>query len=74
MIGGCLTWLLNKAVLSEYVHYYISEGCPHNKLSEYVHYYISEGCSPLINIRGLSTNKTNIFVLNIVFHTWHIAC
>ena len=44
MIGSCLTWLLNKAVLSGYVHYYILEGYPHNKLSEYVHYYISEGC------------------------------
>ena len=81
MIGGCLTWLLNKAVLSEYVYNYISEGCPHNKLSEHVHYNTSEGCPHnklskyvIINIGGLSTNKTNIFVLKIGFHTWYIAC
>ena len=106
MIGGYLTWLLNKAVLLEYVQQIIYRKVVHiinyrsmstiiyrrvvhtinyrsmftiiykNKLSEYVHYYISEGCpqSKLINIGGLSTIKTYIFVLKIVFHTWHIAC
>ena len=65
MIKGCLTCLLNKAVLSEYVQQIIYR--------RVVHTIIIRVCL-LINIRSLSTNKTNIFVLKIVFHTWHIAC
>ena len=61
MIGGCLTWLLNKAVLSE--------GCPHNYYRSMsttiyrrvVHIIIIRVC-PLIYIGGLLTYLLSEYV------------
>ena len=68
-----MTWFLEKKTIYQRVG--------QNYLSEYVHYIYRRVVHKSIYrsmstnyIGGLSTNKTNIFVLETIYHTWEIAC
>ena len=68
-----MTWFLEK----ETIYWRVGQ----NYLSEYVHYIYRRvvhksifRSMPTNYIGELSTNKTNIFLLETIYHTWKIAC